>query len=158
MPKQDWPWRMRRCPWPRSRPPWPMSLKERLYEVRKRRRKTEIPSEKWRYSILTTQACRPCPYYDCQGALWHTQDCPISRNPGLFRRCLEAGARFHRLTLRERLYEVRKRKERRVRIAVHTYLKRKHPLRYYLHRRALYAAAPSYHPPFSLPFLYRSPG
>ena len=122
MPKANWPWRRRRCPHPRARPPWPMSLKERLYEVRKRRRKTEIPSEYWRWHLSASVYCEHCPYWEARwdGSEYvsgctaeNSRGCLDERGLDAFFRRNEARARYRRLSRKERLYERKKRLFRR---------------------------------------------
>lgn len=91
------------------RPQFPMSARERLYEIRKRHRKTEIWSESWRLDFKANDFCQfclgledgECIADDCFG-------CPYARERNAYRCRIEAEARFHRPTRRERLFERRK--------------------------------------------------
>lgn len=118
MPKADWPWRRRRCPWPRERPPWPMSLKERLYEVRKRRANPDLPSQRWMWHSGSSYLCPYCPEYgpddECSVAIldpcgyYPCEDWRFLRHVRT-----QVRARCRRRSRAQRRYERRKRDERR---------------------------------------------
>ena len=113
------PWRLRRYPPRRDRPPWPMSRRERLYENRKRKRRTEIPSEyrqhvEWKVGDFISDFCDNC---HRRGACCNACGCTpeYERMFDVFARRTDVRARFHRLTRQERLYERRKRASQRAR-------------------------------------------
>lgn len=125
------------------RPPFPMSARERLYEIRKRYRKTEIWSESWRLDFKANDFCQfclgledgECIADDCFG-------CPYARERNAYRCRIEAEARFHRPTRRERLYERRKQTAVRYTLMMHVYCRRKHPDGFRAYCNAVYDLRP----------------
>lgn len=158
MPKHlnPWPWyntvkRHVFRPSVHHRPPFPMTTQERLYEVRKRHRKTEIRSERVEIDLtLGHEFCRFCLDLEdgkCLAACSPIDFCPYSEELAAYKRRGETKARFHRMSRKERLYERRKRKIGRGILLRHTYDRTKHPVMFralsyaiYLGSRARYLA------------------
>lgn len=119
-----WLWAHMFRPSVHDRPPFPLSAKQRLYEIRKRHRKTEIRSEYlWAVDAELENFCDFChltEYGECIAFVFG--GCPYAHERAVFQRRIETKARFHRLTRRERRYERRKRitrKQRAFRRAAH---------------------------------------
>ncbi len=147
--KYPWTWQHIFRPSVHHRPPFPMTTRERLYEIRKRCRKTEIPSVRvWAVDEKTQDFCDFC--LNLEDGECFADDvfgCPYAHDYHAFRCRVEAKARFHRMSRKERLYERRKRKIGRGILLRHTYERTKHPVMFrtlsyaiYLGSRARYLA------------------
>lgn len=127
--KYPWTWQHMFVPSVHHRPPFPMSARQRLYEIRKRCRKTEIPSVRlWAVNEKLLDYCDYCTTFifdECEADIHGNDGCPLSHDRAVFRRQVEAKARFHRMSRKERLHERRKRSVRK-RKAYHRTAKRAH--------------------------------
>ena len=106
-----------------------MSARERLYEIRKRYRKTEIWSESWRVDWKLSEFYQFCLHLEDGERIAENVfgGCPYAHDYDAYRRRIEARARFHRPTRKERIYERRKRQERGAALKICRFLRRTRP-------------------------------